>query len=169
LAKTGDNLTLPNGTSFLITRSAADTGGELIEMEITLPPGAPSPPRHFHPEQQEQWAVLSGTLSVYVDKGWRTLGEGQSVTIPAGTPHTLRNRSDQTVRVRDSHRPALDFEDYIERLWQLGREGGLEGPRAITRFAALWESQRCQVAARPLERAGIRVLARAGRLLGHRP
>src|SRR5687768_18341155 len=97
------------GTGFLLTRSAQDTGGERVEFEITLQPGAPSPPPHFHPRQTEKWHMMEGTLSVQIDGDWRELAAGESVTMPPGQVHTLRNRSDGIVRVRDAHVPAGDF------------------------------------------------------------
>jgi quercetin dioxygenase-like cupin family protein len=65
-AATGDTLTLPGGTSFAIVESAAESGGERIESEIAMPPGAPGPPKHFHPLQEERWKVLEGELWVFV-------------------------------------------------------------------------------------------------------
>jgi mannose-6-phosphate isomerase-like protein (cupin superfamily) len=162
---------MPDGAVFEITRPAEKTGGEVIEMEIALPPGSPSPPRHIHPEQEERWETLSGTLSIWLKGGWRPLREGESVTIPPGVPHTLRNRSDATVRVRDVHVPALDFEDYIRGLHALAVAGKVTGPRrpsTLLHFALLWQEQRSQVAAQAWLRIAIAALARIGRLLGYR-
>jgi quercetin dioxygenase-like cupin family protein len=116
MAATGDTLTMPDGTSFLIVESAADSGGQRIEFEITMAPGAQGPPKHFHPRQHESWTVLEGELCVFVDDEWRTLAEGKTSSIPPATVHTLRNRSGGVVRFRDVHEPALDFQDYIEAL-----------------------------------------------------
>lgn len=169
MATTGDKLTMPDGTSFLITKSAADTGGERVEMEITLPPGAPSPPRHFHPRQEEEWEMLAGTLSVYVGDRWRSLEPGQSVSIPSGQVHTLRNRSNETVRVRDVHVPALDFQDYIEQLHRLAQDGkitSLRSPATLIHLSMLLQRHRgTQVTASPVQRAAESLLARVGRLL----
>jgi len=162
---------MPDGTVFTLTRPAEETGGELIEMEITLPPGAPSPPRHFHPRQEERWEALEGTISVYVKDGWRDLREGDSVTIPVGQAHTIRNRSDRTVRVRDSHSPALDFEDYIRTLHRLARAGKLSNPRrpsTLIYFALAWREQHTQTAAQLSLRVALPVLAGLGKLLRYR-
>jgi len=40
MAVTGDTLTMPDGTSFCIIESAADSGRKRIEFEITMAPGA---------------------------------------------------------------------------------------------------------------------------------
>jgi quercetin dioxygenase-like cupin family protein len=171
MARTGDTLTMPDGTSFLIARSAADSAGERVEFEITLPPGAPSPPKHFHPRQQEEWRVLEGALSVCVGDDWRTLRAGESVSIPPGTAHTLRNRSGEQVRVLDVHVPAFDFQEYMERLHELATAGKITSPRrpsTLFHYAMLWREQETQVAASPLQRVGLALLARLGRLLGYR-
>ncbi len=59
MAVTGDTLTTVGGTSFLIVESSADSGGKRIEFEVTMPPGAPAPPKHFHPQQEEACARAS--------------------------------------------------------------------------------------------------------------
>src|SRR5215207_5386935 len=122
-AVTGDTLTMPDGTSFSIIESAADSHGRRIEFEITMAPGALGPPKHFHPRQDESWTVLEGELSVFVKDRWRTLSEGESLSIAATTVHTLRNRSARAVRFRDVHEPALDFQDYIEALHRQATAG----------------------------------------------
>src|SRR5690242_19070010 len=84
VTKARDTFALPGGSSFVVRRSAAETNGERVELEIMLPPGAAGPPPHFHPRQEEQWQVLAGALDVQVDANWRTLREGESASVPAG-------------------------------------------------------------------------------------
>ena len=50
-----------------------------------------------------------------VEGEWRTLAPGASASVPVGALHTFRNRSGEVVRVRNWHRPAMRFEDFIER------------------------------------------------------
>jgi mannose-6-phosphate isomerase-like protein (cupin superfamily) len=168
----GETLTLPGGASFVVAKSAAESGGERVELEMTLPPGAAGPPPHFHPRQEEQWHVLAGTLDVQVDGKWRTLREGESATIPAGSVHTLRNRSNEEVRVLDVHIPALDFQDYMEdlhRLTEAGKITSLRNPRSLIYLATvLREHRTTQLTASRAQRAMETVLAGVGRLLGMR-
>jgi quercetin dioxygenase-like cupin family protein len=172
MAKTGDFLTMPGGARVVITRSTADTGGERVEMEFSLPPGASGPPLHFHPAQEEEWHVLSGTLTAHLDGDWRPLEEGESVTIPAGRPHTFRNRSEQVVRVRDVHVPALDFQGYMEQLSALTESGkvtSLKRPSSLIHLAMVVRGHRpMQMTASRLQRVGESAMARLGRLLGYR-
>jgi mannose-6-phosphate isomerase-like protein (cupin superfamily) len=171
-AATGDTLTLPGGTSFAIVESAADSGGERIEFEIAMPPGAPGPPKHFHPRQEEGWRLLEGELSVFVGGGWRTLGEGESLSIQPNTVHTLRNSSSRVVRFRDVHQPALDFQDYIEALHRQAAAGKITGritPSTLVRGAMILRQHRTtQLSASPVQRAAETGLSLVGRALGYR-
>jgi quercetin dioxygenase-like cupin family protein len=145
MARTGDTLTMPDGTTFEIVESAADSDGERVEFEVTMAPGALGPPRHFHPAQEEGWTVVSGELSVQFGRKWHVLREGESRSIPPGTVHTLRNRSTEPVRFRDRHAPALDFQDYIQDLDRLragGRVTGRRGLRALVAFATILRAHR---------------------------
>jgi mannose-6-phosphate isomerase-like protein (cupin superfamily) len=172
MATTGDTLTLPGGTSFLIIESAADSAGERIEFEITMALGATGPPRHYHPVQEEQWRVLGGQLSVFVDDSWLVLAEGDSLAIPPGTVHTLRNRSGKVVRFRDVHVPALDFQDYIEELGRLAAAGRITArmtPSTLIHGAMVLRAHRTtQLSASRIQRAGETLLSLLGRALGYR-
>jgi quercetin dioxygenase-like cupin family protein len=169
---TGEKLSLPGGASFVIVKSAAETSGERVELEITLPPGASGPPPHFHPHQEEQWRVLAGRLDVQVNGNWRTLQEGESASIPAGHVHTLRNHTNADARVLDVHIPALDFQDYMQDLHRLTDEGkitSLRSPRSLIYLATvLREHRTTQLTASRLQRITESALAGLGRLLGMR-
>jgi mannose-6-phosphate isomerase-like protein (cupin superfamily) len=43
--------------------------------------------RHSHPETDEVFLVLSGSLTIRMDDGDVTLGAGQLYVVPKGTPH----------------------------------------------------------------------------------
>jgi mannose-6-phosphate isomerase-like protein (cupin superfamily) len=43
--------------------------------------------RHSHPETDEVFLVLSGSLTIRLDEGEVTLGPGQLHVVPKGTPH----------------------------------------------------------------------------------
>jgi quercetin dioxygenase-like cupin family protein len=172
VAAPGDPYTLPGGASFVIKTSTAETGGERVQLEITLPPSAQGPPPHFHPRQEEEWHVLEGTLAVQVDGNWRDLRAGESATIPRGHVHTLRNRSDGTVRVLDVHIPALDFEDYMLDLHRLNQEGkitSVRSPKSLVYLASVLTQHRTtQLTASRPQRVAESALAGIGKLLGMR-
>jgi mannose-6-phosphate isomerase-like protein (cupin superfamily) len=172
MAVTGDTLTMPDGTSFLIIESAADSGGRRIEFEITMAPGAQGPPKHFHPRQDESWKVLEGELSVFVDGEWRTLRQGESMPVSRDAVHTLRNRSPGVVRFRDVHEPALDFQDYIEALAREAAAGTMTSrmtPSTLIHGAmVLREHRTTQLSASRVQRAAETLLWLVGRALGYR-
>ena len=88
MASTGPDRILdfaPFGMWWEVTRSTADTGGELFQAVNVLAPGFAGPPLHLHPTAEESYAVLSGTLDVCVGGRWRQLAAGESATVPAGT------------------------------------------------------------------------------------
>jgi quercetin dioxygenase-like cupin family protein len=168
----GDTYTLPGGASFVIKTSAETTGGERVELDMTLPPGAAGPPPHFHPRQEEEWHVLAGTLAVQIDGEWRDLREGESATIARGHIHTLGNRTNEPVRVLDVHVPALDFQDYMLDLHRLNEEGkitSLRSPRSLVYLASVLRDHRTtQLTASRAQRYAETVLAGAGKLFGVR-
>ena len=165
-------LAMPDGTTFVVLESASDNDGARMTFEITMAAGAIGPPRHSHPAQEESWTVQSGELSVLVGRQWQTLCAGESLTIPPGTVHTIANRSRQTVRVRDTHSPALDFQEYIKDLDTLARAGKLSirmtPPHPHLRRDGAGRSPPMQLTANPAQRAAESILATIGYLLGCR-
>ncbi len=137
-----------------------------------MTPDATGPPRHFHPDQQESWTVIEGELAIQINKDWQTLTAGDSLTIPPGTVHTLKNRSTEKVRFHDSHVPALDFQAYMEDLDRLTRAGKLTTqmtPRtAIYAATVLTQHRPMQLSASRAQRAAESVMAAIGRGLGYR-
>jgi quercetin dioxygenase-like cupin family protein len=169
MAASGDVLRFVDGSEFRITKAAADTNGEYLEMEWWLPPSTETPPKHIHPHQREDYEVLEGAFEVFVRDGWRTVAAGESASAPVGEVHTFRV-GDRAVRVRNVHAPALDFEDYFaaeSALMEAGRIRSYSSPRAVLHYAVLLEQYRnCMVMASPLLRGLITALAPLGRRLG---
>ena len=169
VAASGDILRFLDGSEFRITSSAADTNGEFLEMEWSLPTSTETPPKHIHPQQREDYEVLEGAFEVFVRDGWRTVRAGESASAPAGEVHTFRV-GDQPVRVRNVHAPAFDFEDYFaaeSTLMVAGTIRSYSSPRAALHYAVLLDRYRhCMVMASPVLRALLLVLAPLGRRLG---
>lgn len=167
MAGTGDTLAFPDGSDYTITASAAETGGSLVEMEILLPPNAVSPPLHIHPRQEEDYEVLAGSLDVHFEGAWMRLPEGESMTVPRGEPHTFRNSSGLRVRVRNAHRPALGFQDYLEEIHSLAQDGKIKSftdASSLMQLARVFEKyEDTIVPARRGQRAVMGLFARVGR------
>jgi mannose-6-phosphate isomerase-like protein (cupin superfamily) len=167
VAGTGDTLAFPDGSDYTITASAGETGGSFVEMEILLPPNAVAPPLHIHPKQEEDFEVLAGAFDVHFEGQWMRLPEGESMTIAHGAPHAFRNSSGLRVRVRNVHRPALGFQDYLEELHSLAIEGKIKSftdASSLMTLARLYEKYEDTIEPAKLgQRAVMGLFARVGR------
>ncbi len=168
-SRRGARFEMPDGSVYVITKAARDTRGERTEMEFTLPPRNVSPPPHVHPRQFDEFEVLEGTLELMQDGRWRSYGEGEAVSVPPGTLHTFRNRSDAPVRAKGVHRPAVRFEEYLEHIHRLMSARGItsgKDPRVAIYLSMLTlEYDDTVLSSRLRERVLLRALAAVGRLL----
>ena len=113
------------GMRWEITRSTEDTAGDLFEATNWVDPHMPGPPVHVHPAAEESYEVLAGALDVCVDGEWRTVRAGETATVPAGVPHTLRNGA-EPVRIVNIHRPAQQFESFFREMHSLIQRGKIK-------------------------------------------
>lgn len=67
MAKSGDRFEMVDGSVYAVLKTAGETGGEFVEMEFQLPPGAVPPPAHIHSRLVEEYEVLEGRFEVMVD------------------------------------------------------------------------------------------------------
>jgi mannose-6-phosphate isomerase-like protein (cupin superfamily) len=169
VAEKGDRFEMPDGSVYRVIAAAADTGGEFVEMQFTLPPGSVAPPPHVHSQLTEEYEVLEGHFEVMSAGSWISLGPGESAAVPPATLHTFRNRSGADVRVRNVHRPAARFEDYIEHIYRLTRARGIKSARdprvPIYLSMLMLEYPETLAPGRARERVVLRALAGLGRLL----
>jgi quercetin dioxygenase-like cupin family protein len=137
MATEGERFRMPDGSVYVVRRPAAETGGEVVEMEFLLPPGCVPPPPHVHHSQTEDYEVLEGSFEVVIDGRWQTLSAGETASVPEGVLHTFRNRSGDVVRVRNWHRPAMRFEQFIEQTCTVLRTAGIKRKRDPRAFLYL--------------------------------
>lgn len=154
-----------------ITRSTEETSGGLLEMrwEIESTTGD-SPPVHIHPDAEESYQVLSGVLEVNVEGEWKQVSAGETYVVPAGTPHTFRNRV--PVELIDVHKPALGHERFFRRFHKLVTEQGVSLPPRDFKSAVLMgmlfsDHEEDLVSVKPPQWV-MRALAVIGRLLRYR-
>jgi quercetin dioxygenase-like cupin family protein len=106
------------GERVTFIRTAADTGGELLELELTWPRPGQRAPEHVHPGMEERYEVLSGTAAFRIARGDELrAGAGDVVTVPPGTPHLAWNPTEDEVRLKVEFRPALRWEEFVVRLF----------------------------------------------------
>jgi len=106
----------PVGMIFHIVKTPMETNGETLEMEWELLPGNDGTPVHIHPYAIESYKVLEGQLEVNTNGEWKTLKQGEELTVNKGVPHTFRNPLDTVTRVYNIHSPAMEFYNYFEGL-----------------------------------------------------
>jgi mannose-6-phosphate isomerase-like protein (cupin superfamily) len=161
------------GLKFVITKAAADTDGEFIEIEGTMRAHSAGPPIHVHPHQEETYLVTSGTADVFLDGRWHHLRAGESLTVPKGAPHTIKNEHDEDVTAMNWHRPAVRFEEFSRTFHRLATSGRIKSlppkdPSSLVYAAMLFtEYEDTQVVVKP-PTFFLRFLAFVGRRLGYR-
>jgi quercetin dioxygenase-like cupin family protein len=111
----GQQIEGPNGFRLRLVRTAAETGGEVLEMEAGYGGDGGLPPEHLHPRQAEHFEVLEGTVLAVIDGEERRYVAGEAFDVPAGTRH--RMGGDGPARVRWEVRPALRTAEFFERLY----------------------------------------------------
>lgn len=122
--KAGDTLDMePLGLRLEFLQTGEETGGELLEMEITGRPRGFLAQRHVHPEQVERIEVILGTVKVGMHGREHIVTAGHAIEVPAGTPHTQTPAGEGPGRVRIQVRPAGRTEAFMGRVAQLCREG----------------------------------------------
>ena len=170
MAESGDRFEFPDGSTYVLNRASSETGGESVEMEFILPSDCLPPPPHVHPQQVESYTVLEGSLEILVDQTWRTLEPGDSASVPVGVSHTFRNSSGGQVRVQNWHRPAMQFEDFIQQMCESMDSAGIKSkpdPRTLIYMSTVMMAfPETLQPSRRLERIPMKVLARVGQLLG---
>lgn len=85
------------------------------------------PPIHFHPKQEELFFVRQGELSVFRQDRWITLKAGESLLIPAKTPHSYKNASKKPVLFDFRITPRVRFKKMLEAMDVYVKQGKIRG------------------------------------------
>ena len=126
MAFTGQTINNPvSGEQITFLQTAADTAGELLEFELALSPDGHVPGAHVHPEQEERFHVLEGTMKFRMGLRRIVAEAGDTVIVPAGRVHRFANGGDTTARCRVEVVPALDMEQLLETTVELALEGNV--------------------------------------------
>jgi mannose-6-phosphate isomerase-like protein (cupin superfamily) len=113
------------GGSIAVRLRAADTDGRMGLIEQVIPGGFPGPALHVHPEFEETFYVVDGSLVFRLGDDAHRAGPGTIAHIPRGIPHTFANPTDGPAHVLVIVTPA-GFEEYFEALaTSIARHGGM--------------------------------------------
>lgn len=126
MARAGEEITnLRTRQRMLFLETGRETDGQLLKIDTLDQPDVPIEPEHVHPFQESRIELLSGSLRVRYEGEERTLGMGESVVIPQGTPHHFWNDGNKEARSIQEFRPALHIDVFFETFFALARDGKL--------------------------------------------
>jgi quercetin dioxygenase-like cupin family protein len=112
-----------SGERITFRRTAADTNGELLEIDLELTADGHVPGKHVHPEQQERFEVRSGRMKFKLGRKTIVAEAGDVVVVPAGKAHRFANAGDEPARARVQVTPALRMEQLFETAVELAKSG----------------------------------------------
>jgi mannose-6-phosphate isomerase-like protein (cupin superfamily) len=135
-----------SGERIVFRKTSADTDGELLAFELFLAPDGHVPGAHVHPEQEERFEVVKGTMKFR--RGLKTViaRPGDTVVVPPRTIHRFENGGNEPAHVLVEVRPALRMEQLFETATALAREGrtnrkGLPKPLELALFVREFERE----------------------------
>jgi len=173
MARPSDVIENPvTGERMTFLKTQADTGGELLRLELQVRPHGFVLGEHIHAVQEERYDVREGWLTFKLNGVIRRAGPGERVVIPAGTRHSWWNAEDESALAILELQPALNTETIFETLFGLARDGktNAKGVPGLLQLAVLVVASDSYVAGPPiwLQRFALGVLAFIARLAGYR-
>jgi quercetin dioxygenase-like cupin family protein len=103
-----------------------EPAGTLLRIETVNPPTATAEPEHVHPLQESSARVISGTLRFSLAGREHRLGPGETISIPAGTPHFFLNDGSEDAVAIQEFRPALNTAELFTTLFGLAERGKID-------------------------------------------
>jgi uncharacterized protein YndB with AHSA1/START domain/mannose-6-phosphate isomerase-like protein (cupin superfamily) len=126
VGKSGDVLQIPElGLRIELRRTAEETRGELLEIDVIGRTRGFLRQEHVHEGQVERHEVVAGRLNLVIDGVEHLLGPGERMAVPAGAPHRQLPAGEGEGRVRIQVRPAGTTQEFLERLAELSAAGQL--------------------------------------------
>jgi len=136
MAHAGDTLDISQlGFRVLLKRTATETDGAELELEVSGRPRGFITQEHVHPSQLERHEMIAGAMKLVLDGHDHILVPGDSIEVPAGTAHRQLPLGEGEGTDRVILRPAGSTQEFLERLAELSARGafnrfGLPGPVA---------------------------------------
>ena len=126
MIKKGDKITnARTGQTMIFLQTAAETNGELLEIECYSPPSNAREPEHIHPFQENNFKIISGSCVFSIDGKEQIAGPGQTISIPPGVKHCFWNPGDTVANYMQEFRPALRIDEFFDTFFALSRDGKL--------------------------------------------
>ena len=124
MVKAGDTIHNPlTGETFTFLQTAADTGGQLLQMEARIQAGRGlHVPPHVHPFQAMQFSIKQGKMKMLLAKDERVYSAGDTIHVPVGTFYNWSNVAEDDLVFVVEYRPAGEWEKIFESTCALGRD-----------------------------------------------
>jgi mannose-6-phosphate isomerase-like protein (cupin superfamily)/uncharacterized protein YndB with AHSA1/START domain len=111
------------GVRVEIRRTAAETGGELVEFDVVGRVRGLLAQPHVHAGQSERHEVIEGAMRLVVGRRSTLLRPGDAAEVPPGARHRQIPAGDGPGRVRVQLRPAGRAEEFLGRLAAIDAAG----------------------------------------------
>ena len=162
------------GEQLRFVKTARDTGGEAVVVEVDVEPHGFVAAAHVHPHQDRD-ASRSSTARSASGRQARAIEArpGDVVVVEPGTAHKFWNVGDERAVFVTEVRPALQFEQLIETMFSLAADGktnrkGMPNPLRLAVIArAHFDDVRLPFPPAWIQRAGLAMGAPVGQLLGY--
>jgi mannose-6-phosphate isomerase-like protein (cupin superfamily) len=147
MAYIGQTLENPvTGEKLTFVETAASTDGERVVVDLELAADGKVPGVHIHPNQEEKFEVLHGTMKFRYGMKKIVAEAGETVVVPAGKIHDFANAGTETARVRVTISPALKMEEMFETTVALATEGkvtksGMPKPVELALFVREFQAE----------------------------
>jgi mannose-6-phosphate isomerase-like protein (cupin superfamily) len=101
-------------------QTSAKSGDGVFRFRWTLDAAKNGPPEHVHDGERETFAVLSGTLRIWLEDTPRDLGPGEQITVPIGVRHRFFNPGPEAVVVDVSLDGSLQEDVLVPLAYRFG-------------------------------------------------
>lgn len=172
MASKGDIIENPlSGERIIFEQTGAETDGQYLAGKIYLAPRGVGPPEHIHPRIEEQFRVVSGTLTARLAGKQQTFTSGQELVVPPGVAHRWWNETDEEVVIEYRVSPALPLDTFLENVFAMVQMGysdarGLPGPlRMSLVLPRFWDVLYLASPPLPIQKTTMAILGVVARIL----
>lgn len=124
MSQAGDVVENPvTGERAIVRVGTKETKGELLISDLYIRPGGRVVGEHLHPNIEERFTLLRGSLGVKLAGQSITAQVNQTIIAPPKIPHDWWNAGSEEVLVRVEVRPAARFEAMILNMFGLAQDG----------------------------------------------
>lgn len=103
-----------------------ETIGDYALLEVSITPGVPGPPPHYHVDAPELFHLIDGHMDVMLDGTWHSLNKGESIMVPTKSVHSFRSTWAQESRFITTWSPRGFEGFFLEFGVPFDREGAFE-------------------------------------------